>query len=364
MSRQIAIKLSRLDGSRVSLPTFARTLTALQSILVQVGEMHHKRQAPDSDARPSPGRSKQAVTAACELRVARLSSRSAEAVLELPPQEPTLPLDETPSDLGVQALETTRELSAELTNSADWERVQRLIGEGYWDLVLRSYRNLCPTSAEHSEVELTWAPDTPRQEVFRLGADVRTRVQILRVRSSPEDTIEERQFIGRLNVLQADPRQCTLDLRDGRTLPFAYDPDLSEQLREYWNEQVVLRAICRVVRDNTVDDRVVEIKDVSSITLTQDTPLVIDELAVPEGSVTLETPMEVQPSFSDNLVSFEYEPLGILAYGQTHEEAAEAFREELSLLWVEYAQARDECLSEGARRLKRTLRDLAAGGQG
>ena len=64
------------------------------------------------------------------------------------------------------------------------------------------------------------------------------------------------------------------------------------------------------------------------------------------------------PDFSDNLVGFDYAPLGIIAYGHTREEAEQDFREELVWLWQEFAHAPDETLTLGAQRLKQRLHEL------
>jgi hypothetical protein len=358
MSRQIALKLTHQAQELIALPALVRTLDALQKVLLQIGAMYAERDAQHQAARPSAGRFSNAIHAACELRVVGLSSGSAEALLELPSPPPVLFAAEP--DLGFAALETTRALTAELTNGANWERVHELLpADAYRDLILRSYRDFCPTATDRTEVAL-WDPEAAT--VYRLQADVRTHVQVLRAQASPADVLQERQFVGLINVLQANPPRSTLVLPDGRSLPFPYDEDLAEELRRTWDERVIVRAICRVVPKEDGEDYLAEIKDVSEIILADESPLELNAIPLPGNPLPLLEPLSVVPDFSDDLVSFEYNPLGIVAYGATREAAERAFLEELAWLWEEYAHAPDEALARDAQRLKQRLHELVEGG--
>jgi len=70
----------------------------------------------------------------------------------------------------------------------------------------------------------------------------------------------------------------------------------------------------------------------------------------------------VPVDFSDNLVVFEYEPLGIIACGETREQAEQAFGVEVTWLWEEYGQTPDDELSPDTRELKTHLLALLAEG--
>ncbi len=356
MSRQLCVAVrSEDDGGPVMLPTLVRTLEALQTVLLQIGDMLAAMEARPAEARPSEGRFSKAIHAACELRIADLRFGSAETLLELPPPEPTL-FPDAP-DLGLQALDVTRALTAELTSGADWQRVHQLLpADAYRDLVLRSYRGLCPTRADRAYVAVS-DPATPDQ-VYRLDAAIRTNVQLLAAQASPEDVLQERQFIGRINVLQADPRTSTLVLPDGRSFRFPYDELLTEDLHRLWDELVIVRAICRVVPHETEDDYIAEIKDVSDILPVDAALLEMAAIPSPAGDLPLRTPLSVAPDFADNLVTFQYEPLGIVACGDTREEAAQAFREELAWLWQFYAEPSERPLAPSALRLRQRLRDM------
>ena len=361
MSRKIALQLTHQGGQAIALPALVRTLGALQKVLLQVGEMHHTlRPATEEQTGRSRGRFPNVIKKACELQVIRLETGSVTAFLELPPPELTLPLLQE-EDLGMQALATTMDLTRELANGASWERVHELLPvDAYRDLILDSYRGLCPTRDERAVVSL-WDPETP-DSVCRLGSQVRVQVQVLRAQATPEDVTQERQFIGRINVLQADPPRFTLVLGHGRSLPVPFDAERAEEYRPLWGELVIASTICRVIPHSDGDDTVVEIRDVVEINPVDDGPLELTAIPLIDGSLPLREPLSVPPDFSDNLVTFGYEPLGILAYGKTRDEAEQAFSDELEWLWLSYANAPDEELAPDAIGMKQRLHRMVGEG--
>ena len=260
-------------------------------------------------------------------------------------------------DLGMQALATTRALTAELANGASWERVHGLLPlEAHRDLVLNTYRRFCPTREDAAEVHL-WDPDSPEQ-VYQLRSEARARVQLIRAQAAPDDVLEERQLIGRINILQADPPLYTLLLPSGGSLRVPFDLELAEEYRPLWDERVIAHTICRVIRHADEDDVIVEVRDVVEISPVDESPLELQAIPLPANPIALPQPLSVHPDFTDNLITFEYPPLGIVAYGATREEAEQAFHEELVWLWQEYAAARDDALTPGAIRLKQHLHAL------
>lgn len=78
----------------------------------------------------------------------------------------------------------------------------------------------------------------------------------------------------------------------------------------------------------------------------------------------LKHPIQILPDIVDGVWVHEYEPLGIVAYGQSRSESIEAFRMEFAALWDEYAQEPDESLTEDAKELKRVINDMIAAVEG
>jgi hypothetical protein len=96
----------------------------------------------------------------------------------------------------------------------------------------------------------------------------------------------------------------------------------------------------------------------TTLTVLKIADLLVTGIATEAGVVPLREPIRVRPAFSDNLVTFEYPPLRIVAYGETRAEAEAAFHEELSWCWDFYALADDDTLNRGAQELKTILLSL------
>lgn len=355
MSRKIAITLRSADAGNipVSLPTVVRTLGALQDVVRQIGEMLTADLAGDDGARPSAGRSSQSIHDVCDLRLVGLSYGSASVVLEVPEPPPTL-FDE---DIGLQALDVVHSLTREVTDGAEWDSVQSILPrEEYRDLILRNYKDICPMSSERTLVYIG-DPENP-QVSYQLDASTRSRALRLAAQVSADDVVEERRLIGKVNLIQEDPPRLALLLPGKRHLPVPTDRELMSAMHQLWGQLITVSVICRVNRHPEQDDAIAEIKDVVDFSPVDETPLVVSEISLPEGDVPLCAPIEVRPTFSDNLFTFEYEPLGIAAYAADRSTAVQAFQDELTWLWQEYAQAPDGALAADALAVKRRLRDL------
>ncbi len=93
------------------------------------------------------------------------------------------------------------------------------------------------------------------------------------------------------------------------------------------------------------------------------------EMATPEGVFIVRTKHRefhlyggITPKvyMKSGLWLWEYESLGIIAHGESRDEAREAFYNEFAFLWDTYADADDKELTEDARELKRKLRELVS----
>lgn len=72
----------------------------------------------------------------------------------------------------------------------------------------------------------------------------------------------------------------------------------------------------------------------------------------------LRTPIRVEVAVEDGLWHCESTTLGIVAAGQSQEDAFRSFTEDFAVLWEEIAQAPDEELTDDAIRLKHALRNI------
>ena len=353
MSRQIAVKLTHETHGTVSVPTLVRTLDALQKVLLQVGEMCHALATQADDrARRSRGQFNGTIRSACELQIVRLEIGSAEAVLELPP--PGLTLFPHVEDLGVQALGTTRRLVGELASRAPWERTRDTLPlDAYRNQILDTCRKFCPTPSEHIELSI-WDPESP-QNVDRVRPESRVHIQELKSQASPDEVLEERRFVGRIDPLYR------LVLSDGGGMSIPFDAEVAGEYLPAPDELFIASVICRVARHRDEDDMIVEIRDVVEIVPFDASPLDVRAIIVDSGELQLRAPLRVPLQVFENMVLFEYAPLGIFACGATRDEADGAFRDELSWLWAEYADAEDSALAEDTQALKTRLHMLVEG---
>lgn len=92
-------------------------------------------------------------------------------------------------------------------------------------------------------------------------------------------------------------------------------------------------------------------------------PIVVNTI----GGRPLRIPLVVRATLERGLakcwVGYDYAPLGIMAYGETADEAQAMFRDELEFLWREYALADDEALQPlhpSAQGVKRRLLNMVA----
>jgi hypothetical protein len=69
----------------------------------------------------------------------------------------------------------------------------------------------------------------------------------------------------------------------------------------------------------------------------------------------LNTPIRVSVAVEGGYYQCESRPLGILSFGQTHQEAIRSFCEDFSMLWDVIAQSSDSSLMPDAIEVKRRL---------
>ncbi len=100
--------------------------------------------------------------------------------------------------------------------------------------------------------------------------------------------------------------------------------------------------------------QIVEVSRIEELDLS---PFVITEFA---PAVPLATPLRLDPFLSDDeqLLRLEQPELDIDVFAPTRGELWNELREQLAMLWQEFAQERDEMLSEPARQLKARLLKL------
>jgi len=86
-------------------------------------------------------------------------------------------------------------------------------------------------------------------------------------------------------------------------------------------------------------------------------PFRLSTLSFGDYSLRFRTPLELIPTLDESrqLICLEYPLLGIDAYAMTREELEEALKEDIDVLWRNYARADPGILAEDARIVRRNL---------
>ncbi|MDI9431107.1 MAG: hypothetical protein QM570_05245 [Planctomycetota bacterium] len=78
----------------------------------------------------------------------------------------------------------------------------------------------------------------------------------------------------------------------------------------------------------------------------------------------LNKPIPVREAFAGGVWTYRFDPIDILAYGATREDAIEAFCEEFACCWDHIACEKDDNLTADALGLKHTMLNLTKGETG
>jgi hypothetical protein len=138
-----------------------------------------------------------------------------------------------------------------------------------------------------------------------------------------------------------------------RSLECFYKEEIEPMLFE--NRRDLIQVTGRVVVDE--ENHPKKIVDVEAIRELDLSPFVLREVEVPGLRIKFRKPLVVEPRLSESqqLICLEHEPLGIDVFAPTRAEVFEELKEQLVMLWREYAEEEDAALSEPARRLKEVL---------
>ena len=98
-----------------------------------------------------------------------------------------------------------------------------------------------------------------------------------------------------------------------------------------------------------------DIRDLCSVRPLVAGPMYVSVLTCAGWRFALREPIAVQESYERGTWTRRFDPLGILAYGHSQEEAAEAFCEEFVCCWEEIACEENDNLTVDARELKGVL---------
>ena len=165
---------------------------------------------------------------------------------------------------------------------------------------------------------------------------------------------EVQTVTGRLEAISFSERRVTINYAPkGRWLECIYEDDLEPMLLE--NRRDLIQVTGRVIPDDDGHPKkIVEAEEIRDLDLS---PFVLGEVMGATVRLKLTKQVTLSPFLSDSeqLICLEYRDWDLDVFASTRLELFDELKEQILLLWTEYAKEGDERLSEPSRVLKATL---------
>jgi len=292
-----------LDG-RVSVPLFTKTLQSIQEVVVEIGKSEIQRDPTKRGPAPT------AIKRACELFLIGTEPGSLRALVELPEKEETL-FPDFP-DFAESVLDNTKNTLDAIVKQDDKKFYKCIPNSIYRRRILQKVIKIAPTEDSDYRLEIGTEDEKP----IRLIRPPKEAIALLEAFSA--ETIEEGPDIRR-SVVEA---KGLAEIFKGNITKWIETYDMEElefDFQHAWRPRKI-KAAGKVFH-------------------------LVHHIACA---------IEKQ----EGLFVSEYEPFGILAYGETREEVMRAFSHEFAILWDAIAQEDDRRLTEDARTLKKKFLEL------
>ena len=175
---------------------------------------------------------------------------------------------------------------------------------------------------------------------------------------------EVQTVTGRLEAIAFSERRVTINYAPkGRWLECIYEDDLEPMLLE--NRRDLIQVTGRVIPDDDGHPKkIVEAEEIRDLDLS---PFVLGEVVGENLRLKLSKQVTLTPALSDSeqLICLEYADWDLDVFAATRLELFDELKEQILMLWAEYAKEGDAVLSEPAKALKaRLLRDFQEVGNG
>lgn len=286
---------------------------------------------------------------ACELRRVAEKAGSYEIIAEVAsPTSLKLPFFED-VDLGLIVRQKYLALLEKLPIIKKHEDLRDLFPDTrYRKRILRSLDSYCPRKGDGWTLKIGTKRDSP---YFQLTPESRNKI----TEALQEPQVEKLTVTGELVRLHLDENRLGIYYEPThRVLDCFYDEELEDFVIN--NLRGLIQVTGQVQLDeNGEPSKIVHVSEIQELDLS---PLQLVRVSTQKVTLQAIKPIEVVPTFENQEVIIEIEKFGIIAAGATREEAVEAFQDDLAWLWLEYACAPDDQLSEDARSLKKELKEL------
>lgn len=171
----------------------------------------------------------------------------------------------------------------------------------------------------------------------------------------PEAERAEVQTVtGRLEAISFGEHRVTILYRPrSRGLECYYDEDLEPMLLE--NRRDLIQVTGRIIMDDDGHpSKIVEVEEIRELDLS---PFIVREVTSDRWRLKAASPVTLHPCLSDNeqFIQLRHDAWGLDVFAPTRLELFEELKEQLCMLWIEYARANAQDLSEPALKVKEAL---------
>jgi hypothetical protein len=167
---------------------------------------------------------------------------------------------------------------------------------------------------------------------------------------------EVQTVTGRLDAISFSEHRVTIIYAPRRRgLECFYSEDIEPMLLE--NRRDLIQVTGRVIMDDGGHpSKIVEVEEIRELDLS---PFIVSEISGNNWRVKSIQPMTLVPTLSENeqLLCLRHDAWGLDVFAPTRSELFEEFKEQMALLWEEYALEDDSLLSDVALNVKRRLRE-------
>ncbi len=368
MAREVRLGVTAQDDPTRPIPVelFTRTLNALRAATCHAGEM-----LVGADERDR-GRFGGQVAEQCQLLITELRASSALAIVSLPEQEQPRLLGpdehgEELEELGERALGLVLDISEALVSEGvDDQGIIRLLPQWATERQKARFFNdmaeMSPTEAENARVSVSSAVQGAPS--YDLTPDERRLAQSLAnpTRDRGIET-QERTIIGQLVELRVKTEIHFCVEHGDEEFVCPYDEEFFDVLRENLGNTVSLRGLFRVRPRENEDDQALDLLELIDVRPIDMSPLVLQTIEWGERQVSFTQPIRVPVSIEYDTVLLACEDLRIFAHGDSVQEAAADFAEQVLWVWDTYGRRSDQELSPDAQAFKLRVRRILTEGE-
>jgi hypothetical protein len=163
-----------------------------------------------------------------------------------------------------------------------------------------------------------------------------------------------RTVTGRLEAISFGEHKLTIIYQPkSRPLECFYDEDIELMLLE--NRRDLIQVTGRVLMDDdSHPKRIDEVEQIRDLDLS---PFVLREIEGRDVCLRPRSTFSFLPALTDDeqFLCLEHAPWSLDVFAATRAELFAELKEQMLMLWMEYARERDDALSEPAKRIKRQL---------